>query len=46
MRPVGRSPTKRARSVIYCYFAEVTKMKADIAVSEAEKQAARAGEDA
>ena len=44
MRLVGRSPTKR--EVIYWYFAEVTKMKADIGVSEVEKQAAGAGEDA
>ena len=28
------------------HFAEVTKMKADIGVSEVEKQAAGAGEDA
>jgi hypothetical protein len=28
------------------HFAEVTKMKADIGVSEVEKQAAAAGEDA
>jgi len=36
----------KAREVIYWYFAEVTKMKADIGVSEVEKQAAGAGEDA
>jgi nicotinamidase-related amidase len=36
----------KARDVIYWYFAEVTKMKADIGVSEVEKQAAGAGEDA
>jgi nicotinamidase-related amidase len=36
----------KAREVIYWYFAEVTKLKADIGVSEVEKQAARAGEDA
>ncbi len=38
--------TDKAREVIYWYFAEVTKLKADIGVSEVEKQAARAGEDA
>jgi len=32
----------KAREVIYWYFAEVTKLKADIGVSEVEKQAARA----
>ena len=36
----------KAREVIYWYFAEVTKMKADVGVSEVEKQAAGAGEDA
>lgn len=36
----------KAREVIYWYFAEVTKMKADIGVSEVEKQGAGAGEDA
>jgi hypothetical protein len=36
----------KAREVIYWYFAEVTKMKADTGVSEVEKQAAGAGEDA
>ncbi len=36
----------KAREVIYWYFAEITKMKADIGVSEVEKQAAGAGEDA
>jgi nicotinamidase-related amidase len=36
----------RAHEVIYWYFAEVTKLKADIGVSEVEKQAAGAGEDA
>jgi hypothetical protein len=42
MRLVGRSPTK-TRVVIYWHFAEVTKMKADIGVSEVEKQAAGSG---
>jgi nicotinamidase-related amidase len=32
----------KARAVIYWYFAEVTRLKADIGVSEVEKQAARA----
>ena len=36
----------KAREVIYWYFAEVTKLKADIGVSEVEKRAARAGEHA
>jgi nicotinamidase-related amidase len=36
----------KARDVIYWYFAEVTKLKADIGVSEVEKQAARAMEHA
>jgi len=31
-----------AREVIYWYFGEVTKLKADVGVSEVEKQAARA----
>jgi hypothetical protein len=31
---------ERAREVIYWYFAEVTRLKADIGVSEVEKQAA------
>jgi nicotinamidase-related amidase len=35
-----------ARKVIYWYFAEVTKLKADVGVSEVEKQAARAQENA
>ena len=34
----------KAREVIYWYFAEVTKLKADIGVSEVEKQAATARE--
>ena len=34
----------KARDVIYWYFAEVTKLKADIGVSEVEKQAAGAKE--
>jgi nicotinamidase-related amidase len=34
----------KAREVIYWYFAEVTKLKADIGVSEVEKQAAGAKE--
>jgi len=33
----------KAREVIYPYFAEVTNLKAGVGVSEAEKQAARAG---
>ena len=45
MRLVGRLPDK-AREVIYWYFAEVTKMKAAIGVSEVEKQAALARERA
>jgi nicotinamidase-related amidase len=36
----------KARDVIYWYFAEVTTLKADIGVSEVEKQAARAMEHA
>jgi len=36
----GRPLADKAREVIYWYFAEVTKMKADIGVSEVEKQAA------
>jgi nicotinamidase-related amidase len=36
----------KAREVIYWYFAEVTKLKADVGVSEVEKQAALAGERA
>jgi len=35
-----------AREVIYWYFAEVTRLKADIGVSEVEKQAASAREHA
>jgi hypothetical protein len=42
----GRPLADKAREVIYWYFAEVTKMKADIGGSEVEKQAAGAGEDA
>ena len=42
----GRPLADKAREVIYWYFAEVTKMKADIGVSEVEKQAARAKERA
>jgi hypothetical protein len=42
----GRPFADKAREVIYWYFAEVTKMKVDIGVSEVEKQAAGAGEDA
>jgi len=42
----GRPLADKARNVIYWYFAEVTKMKAAIGVSEVEQQAARAGEDA
>ena len=34
----------KAREVIYWYFAEVTKLKADVGVSEVEKQAAKAQE--
>jgi hypothetical protein len=37
---------RQSHEVIDWYFAEVTKMKADIGVSEVEKQAAGAGEDA
>jgi nicotinamidase-related amidase len=36
----------KARDVIYWYFAEVTKLKADIGVSEVEKKAAKARERA
>jgi Isochorismatase family len=36
----------KAREVIYWYFAEVSKLKADIGVSEVEKQAAAAQEHA
>ena len=36
----------KAREVIYWYFGEVTKMKADVGVSEVEKQAAKARERA
>jgi nicotinamidase-related amidase len=36
----------KAREVIYWYFGEVTKLKADVGVSEVEKQAAKAGEHA
>ncbi len=36
----------KARDVIYWYFGEVTKMKADVGVSEVEKQAVRAREQA
>jgi hypothetical protein len=32
----------KARDVIYWYFGEVTKLKADVGVSEVEKQAAKA----
>ncbi len=46
MDATGRPLADKAREVIYWYFAEVTKMKADIGVSEVEKQAAGAGEDA
>jgi hypothetical protein len=42
----GRPLADKAREVIYWYFAEVTKMKADMGVSEVEKQASRGGEDA
>ena len=42
----GRPIADKAREVIYWSFAEVTKMKAHIGVSEVEKQAAGAGEDA
>ena len=42
----GPPLAEKAREVIYWYFAEVPKMKADIGVSEVEKQAAGAGEDA
>jgi hypothetical protein len=43
----GRPLAEKAREVIYYwYLAEVTKRKADIGVSEVEKQAAGAGEDA
>jgi hypothetical protein len=42
----NRPLADKARKVIYWYFAEVTKMKTDFAVSEVEKQAARALEDA
>jgi nicotinamidase-related amidase len=37
---------EKAREVIYWYFGEVTKMKADVGVSEVEKQAAKAREHA
>ena len=37
---------ENAREVIYWYFGEVTKMKADVGVSESEKQAAKAWEHA
>jgi hypothetical protein len=36
----------KARDVIYWYFGEVTKLKADVGVSEVEKQAARGRERA
>ena len=36
----------KARDVIYWYVGEVTKMKADVGVSEVEKQAATAGKHA
>lgn len=36
----------KAHEVIYWYFAEVTKLKVDVGVSEVEKQAALAGERA
>jgi hypothetical protein len=43
----GRPLGDKVCEVIYLiHFAEVTKMKADIGVSEVEKQAAGAGEDA
>jgi len=42
----GRPFADKAREVMYWYCAEVTKMKADSAVSEVERQAAGAGEDA
>ena len=42
----GRPFADKGREVIYWYFAEVTKMKADIGVGEVEKQAAAAREDA
>ena len=45
MRLVGRA-RQSARGHLLVYFAEVTKMKADIGVSEVEEQAAGAGEDA
>jgi hypothetical protein len=34
---------EKAREVIYWYFGEVTKLKADVGVSEVEKQAAGVG---
>jgi hypothetical protein len=37
---------EKARQVIYWYFGEVTKMKADVGVSESENQAAKAWEHA
>ena len=37
---------EKAREVIYWYFGEVTKMKADVGISEVEKQAAKAREHA
>ena len=42
----GRPLANKAREVIYWYFGEVTKMKADVGVSEVEKQAAKATERA
>ena len=41
----GRPLADKAREVIYRYFAEVPKMKADIGVSEVQKQGAGAAED-
>ena len=35
----GRPLVDKAREVIYWYFGEVTKLKADVGVSEVEKQA-------
>jgi hypothetical protein len=46
VRNTGRKRLIFAREVIYWYFAEVTKLKANVGVSEVEKQAAGVGERA
>ena len=45
-RDWASSLADKAREVIYWYFAEVTKLKADVGVSEVENQAAKAREHA